>query len=167
MDTHVTLSPGEIMKQVAEFMRDQYPDVSVTIPTNATWRQVIRAVETALEGRDAAMTVKHKDTRTEARRARFRQIALENVASWARPAEDIPLRPNIRTKYDARYDEGPIPCPLVLAAFVAKRFQPRIKATITVKGVGHGPDDSAQVQVEVGMVLSNARIGLAAISPRN
>lgn len=73
MDTHVTLSPREIMKQVAEFMRDEYPDVSVTIPTNATWRQVIRAVETALEGRDAAMTL--KDTREEARRARFRQIA--------------------------------------------------------------------------------------------
>lgn len=64
MDTHVSLSPGEIMKQVAEFMRDEYPDVSVTIPTNATWRQVIRAVETALEGRDAAMTL--KDTREEA-----------------------------------------------------------------------------------------------------
>ena len=55
----------------------------------------------------------------------------------------------------------------MLAAFVAKRFQPRVKATITVKGVDHGPGDLAQVQVEVGMVLSNARIGLAAISPRN
>ena len=100
MDTHVTLSPGEIMKQVAEFMRDEYPDVSVTIPTNATWRQVIRAVETALEGRDAAMTL--KDTREEARRAPFRQIALENVASWARPSEDTPPGLPIRTNYDTR-----------------------------------------------------------------
>lgn len=67
MDTHVTLSPGEIMKQVAELMRNEYHDVSVTVPTNATWRQVIQAIETALEGRDAAITM--KDTREETRRA--------------------------------------------------------------------------------------------------
>lgn len=100
MDIHVARSPGEIMKQVAEFMRDEYPDVSVTIPKNTTWRQAIRAVETALEGRDAAMTL--EDTREEARRARFRQIALENVAGWARPAKDTPPGLPIRTEYDTR-----------------------------------------------------------------
>jgi hypothetical protein len=98
MDTHITLSPGEIMRQIAEFMKDEYPDVSATVPKNTSWRQAIRAIESALEDRDAAITI--KDTRMEARRARLRQAALENVAYWSKPRADTPLEPNILTEHD-------------------------------------------------------------------
>lgn len=114
MDTHVTLSPGEIMRQLAEFMKDEYPDASVMVPKNTTLRQAIRAIETALEDRDVAITM--KDTLVETRRAtggdaaanakraasraRLRQAALENVAYWSKQREDTPLKPNIITKYD-------------------------------------------------------------------
>lgn len=88
MDTHTTQSPEEKMKQVAESTRDESQDVSVTAPTNTTSQQAIHPTETALEGKDIAMTTKDKDSRTEARRAQFRQIALENAANWAKPTGD-------------------------------------------------------------------------------
>lgn len=86
----------------AESTKDESHAVSVTVPTNTTSKRAIHATETALEGREGAMTAKHKDTRTEAQRARFRQIALENVAGWARPGEDTPPGLPIRTEYDTR-----------------------------------------------------------------
>ncbi|KFX99000.1 hypothetical protein O988_04095 [Pseudogymnoascus sp. VKM F-3808] len=141
MDTQVTLSPGEILKEVAEFMMDEYPDVSLTVPKNTTWRQAIWATLTTLEDKDAAMTI--KDTRTETRRviestlergdaatdakraasrARLRQAALENVAYWSQRRDDTPLKPNIMTKYDT----GSIP-PRAPASEKARR---RLKETM-------------------------------------
>ncbi|OBT40885.1 hypothetical protein VE00_08779 [Pseudogymnoascus sp. WSF 3629] len=108
MDTHATQSPEEKMKQVAESTRDaeskrdESQTASVTAPTNTTSKQAIHPTKTALEGKEGAMAAKDKDMRTKARRARFRQIALENAANWAKPTEDTVPGLFIRTNYDTR-----------------------------------------------------------------
>lgn len=121
MDTHTTQSPEEKMKQVAESTKDESQAVSVTAPTNTTSKQAIHPTETALEGREGAMTVKDKDSRTEARRARSRQIALENAANWAKPTEDTVPGLFIRTNYDTT--SIPLPKKKVLSEEARKRLK--------------------------------------------
>ncbi|OBT54625.1 hypothetical protein VE04_05926 [Pseudogymnoascus sp. 24MN13] len=122
MDTHATQSPEEKMKQVAESTRDESHTVSETVATNITSKQAIPPTETASESRDTAKAAKDKDPRTEAaRRARFRQIALENATNWEKPTEDTVPGVFIRTNYDAT--SIPLPKKRVLSEEARKRLE--------------------------------------------
>jgi hypothetical protein len=154
----MTQPPSELLRQVALYMRGKDTDISVTVPTNTTWKTVLRTTDAALGERDGSMTVTMP--RTEAQRRRIRQLALENVAAWeaesSSSAETLPGRP-IRTQYDTsslpkpkpasrevvqRLKENMIPFedmrdpyPIVLTAAITDKTLPIVKANITLNGI--------------------------------
>ncbi|OBT50616.1 hypothetical protein VE04_09560 [Pseudogymnoascus sp. 24MN13] len=160
----VTSTPGELFRQVATNIRSKYDDVAVTVPKSTTWRNVVRATEAALGDRDDTIIISR--SRTEEQKERFRQIALDNVASWEASktaGREAPLGQPIRTYYDAETIPTPKPStskmlkenmipfkdmkdpyPITLKATLAEGYQPMVKATVVLKAVDN--DDTTMSQ---------------------
>lgn len=84
-----TLHPRDLLRQVAASMNGRHNDLSVTIPSESTWKAAIRAAEAALGDVDESMLVMPPGTGS---RRRLREMAL----GWAsQMTEDSPTGPAI------------------------------------------------------------------------
>jgi hypothetical protein len=56
-NTTRTLHPRDVLRQLADSMNGKHDELSMTIPANTTWRSVLQAVESALNGVDEPFMV--------------------------------------------------------------------------------------------------------------